>query len=157
MAEQRRFNRMRFNLTGAEAGTEIPLLAAFRERVEGACAFRGELVARCAFAERAASRLAAGAQVRMPGMAAKVQAHGRCAARLTITEEALLALTLGPGATLVIDASDYTVAVDGRNNIDHHQGVWPVLDRDVMDIAVEPVEGGAAALSAVIGYRERWL
>lgn len=65
-----------------------------------------------------------------------------------------LALTLPPGKSVVIDASDYTVTLDGENAVHAHSGAWPVLSRNTYDIVVEGAN--APQLARRIQYTERW-
>lgn len=68
-----------------------------------------------------------------------------------------LTVTLKPGQKLVIDASTYTVLLDGENAIELQSGDWiDELDRETTDISILAATG-TANLTASITYLERYL
>ena len=68
-----------------------------------------------------------------------------------------LTVTLKPGSTLIIDANNYNILLDGENAIELQSGDWlDDLDRETVDIAIGAASG-VSGLSASILYTERYL
>jgi len=75
---------------------------------------------------------------------------------LTIEVDTLLPA----GSSLVIDAEDYSVRLDGKNIIHAHSGDWLYMSRDIYDISVATFAGRTAAqagLNVRALYIERYL
>ena len=66
-------------------------------------------------------------------------------------------LTLKPGQRLIINATDYSVLLDGENAIWYQSGEWiDELNRETVSIAITAASG-ARYLSATILYTEKYL
>jgi len=75
---------------------------------------------------------------------------------LTIEVDTLLPA----GSTLVIDAEDYSVRLDGKNIIHAHAGDWLYMSRDIYDVSITTFAGRTAAqagLDVRALYVERYL
>ena len=69
----------------------------------------------------------------------------------------VLNVTLLPGQTMVIDAENYTVTIDGVDAMDCHVSGWiDKLTRETESIQIQAA-AGTANLTASIQYRERYL
>ena len=68
-----------------------------------------------------------------------------------------LTVTLNPGSTIVIDATNYNVLIDGENAIWVQSGEWlDNLNRETMSINIQAASGNDG-LAATILYTERYL
>ena len=63
---------------------------------------------------------------------------------------------LSPGQTIVIDASDFTVKMDGFDILDKHTGAWPIIDDNTYDISYGS-PSGTVKVDSSAGWTERYL
>ena len=141
---------------GVTQAADIMPEAIGQEIIDEACTFAGNITVSAYGAEKVNKNCKIGAVNNLSAEGYELVSESASVVVLDI-RTCQLKCTLKPGDRLVIDASTYTVLLNGENAIELQSGDWiDELDRDTTDLSFI-CSSGTAQLSAYITYQERYL